>query len=47
MRGWMAMVERAHVEFGGPLPTSIVRVYMEYGEMIGVDGVDLSRLKTG
>jgi hypothetical protein len=43
MRGWMTMVERAHVEFGGPLPTSIVRVYVEYGGMIGVDCVDLSR----
>jgi hypothetical protein len=40
MRGWM---ERAHVEFGGLLPPSIVRVYAEYGGTMGVDGVDLSQ----
>jgi hypothetical protein len=43
MHGWMTMVERAHLEFGGLLPPSIVRVYVEYGGMIGVNGVDLSR----
>jgi hypothetical protein len=42
MRGWMTMVERAHVEFGRLLPPSIVRVYTEYRGTMGVAGVDLS-----
>jgi hypothetical protein len=42
MRGWMTMVERAHVEFEGLLPPSIVRVYVEYSETMEVVGVDLS-----
>jgi hypothetical protein len=36
------MVEQAHVEFGGLLPPSIVRVYAGYRGTMGVAGVDLS-----